>query len=384
MNDPEWLTVGAIRPSRRGRRGLWWACAAVLAILLMGWVILRPPVGGNTSPAPSPSPPGWSPTPAPPPTPGRPSTVTSLRPGLLGVGDGWELYARGATEVVRVEFAAGRVTRTPVPELGSPGPVSFLVAADTALVSPLDHVPGYAVPDGQTARPLQGTLAAGPLLPGPTPDTVWQLGDGFELGTALRLVRLSRSDPARGSVRRVVRLNRSFTDGIAPDGRGSFVYRSAGDLYLHRPVQDERIPGRTLLAAGRKAWLVADCPGDRDRCRPTVIDRATGKRRTLPLRVANRWLSGAMSPDARYAALAETEQGKRSLRLVDLTRGRVDQLPVSLPTTPGLGVLAWSPDSRYLFAVGRDGAVRVIEASSSTVVFSSAGEPALQQLAVSP
>lgn len=324
-------------------------------------------------------------TPTPAPRPLGPIRVTRIERELLGIRDGWELYGRGDEEVVRVQFAAGQVTRTPVPDLNSTGRVSFLVAADTALVRPLDFAPGHAIPDGRPAQPLVGALNSGGLvLPGPTPETVWHLSDRPEMSTALRLVEVSPAEPSGGQVQRVARLNRSYIDGVAPDGTGSFVYRMSGRLYLHGRMNDRRLPGRTLLAAGPRAWLVADCPTDRERCSPTVVDRATGARRTLPLPVDNRWMSGAMSPDAGYVALRQATDGGAVICLLDLRSGRIQRLPVVLDDARRLDDLAWSPDGRFLFLPEDGGGFLAFKPGHGEPIHLDLGLPALRQLAVKP
>jgi hypothetical protein len=109
--------------------------------------------------------------------PSRPVVVTQLGHRVLGVRAGWELFVRGSRglsgppgELVRIQLAKGRLTRTTVPALLSTGPVSFLVQPRTVIIRPFDFVPGYLVPDGRPAERLSGGLSLrGPAVPGPQP-----------------------------------------------------------------------------------------------------------------------------------------------------------------------------------------------------------------------
>ena len=96
-------------------------------------------------------------------------SVTLAGHRLLGVTAGWELFARGPNELLRIQLAQGRITQTYVPPLETASPdVAFVIGAHEAVIRPSDLVPGYVVPDGGQARPLTGVLSdGGPLVPGP-------------------------------------------------------------------------------------------------------------------------------------------------------------------------------------------------------------------------
>jgi hypothetical protein len=99
---------------------------------------------------------------------GPPVTVRNLDHSLLGVSSGWELFGRSDGEVIRVQPARGRITRTRVPALASTGPVTFVVTATSAMIRPIDSVPGLLVPDGHPARQMPTDVSTGgPLFPGP-------------------------------------------------------------------------------------------------------------------------------------------------------------------------------------------------------------------------
>src|SRR4029079_17591391 len=180
--------------------------------------------------------PGRAPDPTAPPTPrprawpssapAPPIAVTTLGHSLLGVTAGWELFGRGAEEVVRIELARGRITRTAVAPLLSGAPVSFVVGPDRAVVRSMDQVPGYVVPDGRPARPLAAGLDGGGVaFPGPTPGTVWVEG-------AATMVLRGMAD---GRPRWYVPVPES-TPEISADGAGGIVFRAPGGGYPATPA----------------------------------------------------------------------------------------------------------------------------------------------------
>ena len=75
---------------------------------------------------------------------------------------------RGAGFLVRIQPAAGQLTRTTVPDLLSGGPVYLLAGSDRVVIRPLDNVAGYLVVDGKPARQLSPLLNQGPILAGPS------------------------------------------------------------------------------------------------------------------------------------------------------------------------------------------------------------------------
>jgi hypothetical protein len=83
---------------------------------------------------------------------------------LLAVAGGWEPEADGG-ELIRIQFAKGMITDTRIPALDSSGPVSVLVEGGEVIIRPLDFVPGYAVPNGRSARASGGLGQWRPDLP---------------------------------------------------------------------------------------------------------------------------------------------------------------------------------------------------------------------------
>ena len=55
-----------------------------------------------------------------------PVAVSETGHRLLGVTAGWQVFGYGPNQVIRIQLARGRITRTTVPPLQSNGPVFFL------------------------------------------------------------------------------------------------------------------------------------------------------------------------------------------------------------------------------------------------------------------
>jgi hypothetical protein len=350
---------GRWSPRGRWRAGLWLIAAAVatgLALAAIG------PGRGRV----------W------PPRPRLPLGVTEIGHPLLGVRAGWELYGYGPGEVVRIQLARGRITRTAVPGLASDGPLAFLAGPGEVIIRPIDVVPGYAVPDGQHAHALSGALSqGGTVIPGPYLGTVWvqpSYGatamplinlDGRAAGTAIRL-------PSRGPWQ------------VDPDGRG-FVLLSGLQtpvFYDARPGHIRRFAGE-LAAVGPTRWLVVDCRGG-GHCANAVVDPASGTRRILPgPALVPGAVPGVIAPDGSAAAVVQPAGRRLTLSLIDLGSGARQTITVP----PGLALpfgstLAWSPDSRWLFVVTASGGLAAVDTSTHRVENLGVALPPLSQIAI--
>jgi hypothetical protein len=303
----------------------------------------------------------------------RPVVVETLHHPLLGEHSGWELFAVGggwepgavSGVVVRVQFAAGVVSRTTMPPLASSGLAAIIAGPDQVIVRPTDYVPGYLVPDGGTARPLPAGLGQGGMtIPGPRPGQVWVTVSADAGVDGYAVLRLVTMDGAR--------VGQSTLDLPAggylsvPDGQGYALVQKGGAVYDARPAAMRRVATGALVAVGPSAWLVSRCRSA-TRCVNVVIDPATGGRRTLPGSAdlvgypTPSWPPGLISPDGRLAALPSYGPGNSAaVRFVDLRTGAERTVAIALDAQAWPG-LAWSPDSRWLFWVAVGGTVRAMD-----------------------
>ena len=292
----------------------------------------------------------------------RPVVAVGAGHPLLGVRSGWELFGAGPGVLIRIQWAVGRVTRTAIPALQSTGPVFFVVGPHQAIIRPLDFVPGYLVPDDQPARVLPAALGtAGPAFPGPRPGQVWvQSGSGAE--TVMSLVTTSGA-----RIGSSIRLPADVGYGAVPDGRGNLAVERNGAAYDVLPGGLRRVAAGTLAATGPSAWLIAQCPSARH-CAGVVVNPATGTRRVLPDEAARPgWPPGITSPDGQYAAvLGSGPDGTAILHLINLSTGSDRRVAIALAPQGPPG-LAWSPDSRWLFAATEDGALHAIDPQTGQV-----------------
>jgi hypothetical protein len=82
------------------------------------------------------------------------------------------VFGSGRQELVRVEAATGRVTRTYLPHVADVRP-DVVPVAGGVLVHRGDDGRTWLVPDGRPVRAVPALERRGPMLPGPDPDQVW-------------------------------------------------------------------------------------------------------------------------------------------------------------------------------------------------------------------
>jgi hypothetical protein len=370
LDEGDQVSFGPRRPVGRWRPGrLLIACGAAGAAVAAVAVTLV--IGhGNNPPRARPA------------STGAVSTVEA-GPRLLGVRASWELFGYGDGRLVRIQFASGRITQTAVP-VRSGDWVSLVVGPHEAIISRLDYLPGYLVPDGRPARPLSGVLGTGGIvLPGPQPGTAWvQAGPS---ATSMPLVRMDGTETGVSA-----RLPPDLGTGAAPDGRGGVLvidYSPTGSTWDDvRPggFQQMRIAG-TVAAVGPTRWLVTDCHAGR-RCSSAIVDPATGAQHTLPGPSAG-LLPGAgpgvIAPDGSAAAIAAASGDRVTLHLISLVSGSDQQIPVSVDAELAAGqMLAWSPDSRWLFVLTRQGKLAVVDARTGHVESLGVSLPSLSLIAI--
>jgi hypothetical protein len=369
--------------SRRaaGRR---WGLRVLLACLALATVVTVAVRGAGHPARPT------AKSPAPPPL-----RVTTVDHPLLGVTAGWDLFARGGDDLLRIELARGRIIQTYVPPLETASPeVAFAIGAHEAVIRPSDLVPGYIVPDGGQARPLTGLLAdGGPLVPGPAGSQAAWVTSGPPTSQALSLVTLTgrRSGPSI-----------HFQPGgpqvpstAVSDGRGDVLVTDGHfDVYDTGPGWDRPVPG-TVVAVGPTAWLVDVCDALYRHCRDEVVDVITGSLRALP-GPASRGVpyyfswppTGVISPDGSTAAVAENGPGGRlTVHLIDLRTGVTTDLDVPVNAPGGEAseqAMAWSPDGRWLFVAASGGQLVVVNQRTGRAESLGVSLPAVDQVAIRP
>jgi hypothetical protein len=265
-----------------------------------------------------------------------PVQITSLNHALLPVPADWSLFVRAQSEVVRIDLARGRVTRTATPPSDLSSPDTFVFGRDRVLVHPSQPGVGYLVVDDRPAVTLADpSINYGLVFPGPGRGQLWS---GNPDGDELTLVDFNGH--ALGP-------KMSVQPGWAvADGTGYVLFSDVGGVYEARPRRIRRVSPGELLAAGPTRLLVNECDSAH-RCLRVAINRATGTRQVLGPRTEG---YGVISPDGDTAAMIDPgASGTPSVTLLDLTSGRRRQLPITIEPNSFGGNLVWSPDSRWLF-----------------------------------
>jgi hypothetical protein len=324
--------------------------------------------------------------------------VTTVGHPLLGVTAGWELFARGPDDLLRIELAQGRIIQTHVPALETASPaVAFVIGPHEVVIRPSDLVPGYVVPDGGPARPLTGLLAdGGPLVPGPAGSQAAWVTTGPPTSPALSLITLTGHRPGPSIHFQPGGPQLAVT--AASDGRGDVLVTDGHfDVYDAGPGWDRPVPG-TMVAVGPAAWLVDVCDFQYGHCRDDVIDVTTGSLRALPGPAgagAPYYFSwpptGVTSPDGSTAAVAENGPGGRlTVHLIDLRTGVTRDLgvPVGVPGDDlpvgdtNQQSMVWSPDGRWLFVAASGGKLVVINPRTGRAQSLGVRLPAVDQVAI--
>jgi hypothetical protein len=357
----EYVDFGS--PRRPGRPRLYWL---LLACLVIAATVVAVRHSGRTGRPVQP-----------------PVSVTELGHRLLGIKAGWDLFGLSADSVVAIEFAQGKVVRTALPPPLGSGPVSFIVRPRSAIVRPLDNVPGYLVPDSQPAQPLTGILARGSLLlPGPHPGQVW---DSVSRPNSLVLV----GTDGHPTSTRITLPNANWPSQSAmSDGRGDVLVASdispgqydAGPHWL-RPVMT------MLTAVGPSRWLGTTCGSGH--CRNVVVDPVTGSRRNLPgPPVALRtwpWpaFPGSVAPDGLTAAVVVSSGTSQvALDQISLVSGAVKAINIPVDENASSQTMAWSPDSQWLFVLGASGKLLAVNSRTGKVQSLRIPLPRLSQLII--
>lgn len=305
--------------------------------------------------------------------------ITTLGHPLLGVSGSWNLFGLGSDASIRIEPAKGRIETTPVPSMGSGGPVSFIAGVDRVLIRPIDAVAGYVVPDGAGAQPAKGALAKGGFVfRGPDPAHVWAQ-TGTDAKPVMSLVAFDGSSAGKPSIPIPADMS---PFGAQSDGSGSLIFQGTSGAYAVRADGLHRITTGQVVAAWSDGWLVSECD-DRHRCSTAAVDKDTGTRRDLGADLGPNTGDSAASPDGRFAAVPLEVADGSILLVIDLRSGARRQVPVTL-TSSGGSALAWSPDGRWLLAVASDHTIRAVDPTTWRVTSLGVALPPVDQLTVRP
>jgi hypothetical protein len=182
--------------------------------------------------------------------------------------------------VVEVDFDDVAATLWSTPPSIAGAPWLFRLGAGVAVIPRRAEAAGarsvYVVTPGAHSRVPEGLLGVGPVLPGPTADTVWT-ADAQTSGTNFVLVDLARGEPSepRASV--------SLAQGslLGGDGRGGLVIARGGDIYIATSESQERLTSGELLAIGPDSAFVRECD-ETSSCTVLRIDRRSAARVALP------------------------------------------------------------------------------------------------------
>ncbi len=344
-------------PRKPGRRRAWLSRLVLVCLVIAASVVVFGRSSHRHAPVPAPEPsPSASLSPLP------PVSVLNVGHRLLGVTAGLELFGLDQTEVVAIQFARGRIARTPLPPPEGSGPMSFLIGQSAAII-----------------RPLHNDL----LLPGARPSQERVVGGS---SSTLSLVTAG-GHPT--SVHITLPASVWAVQSAMSDGRGGVLVTriATGDQYDATPGSLRRV-GVILAAVGPKVWLGISCHSTR--CRTVVIDPVSGARRILPgpaLQVII-WPwpfePGAVAPNGSAAAVV-VANGRDSfaLDLINLGSGAAIRIPVPVNQNSSSQTIVWSPDSQWLFVVSANGKLLAVNAQSHRVQSLGVPFPRFTQLAVS-
>jgi hypothetical protein len=302
------------------------------------------------------------PAPVPVPVPDGQQVVADVRRPLVG-GQHLNVFGFTQQEVVRVELATGRVTRTGLGGLEHV-PVEIVPVRGGVLVHSRDDGRCFFVRDD---RPTSGAVPAlersGPMLPGPDLDHVWVMSEP-DPNAPMELVTLDgrrTMTGVAGSVRP--------SSYPVPDGGGYPLVLGVTGTYWLSPQGPRRVTTGAVVADGPTGWLVLESD-DAGRRGGVLVER-TGHRRpvsflspTAPARPEG-VVGGTLSPNGRRAALYEGDPARPlRLDLVDLATGATVPTGVRLFAGTVLRSPRWSPDGRLVVSVDESGGIVAVDTST--------------------
>jgi hypothetical protein len=374
--EPERLDTTLPAVPRSTVRRLVLGAIAVGSAALVGATVLGGPSGESASdpgptPTPTPSAVSWPSPREASPTPRWPSVFSTG--GFLADLD-LVVFARTSRSVYRIDTRAKRVTRTRIPGLESSDQLAFLATPDRVILRPHREAGGFDVVDGKPPRALTGILSGGgTYLPGPS-GYVWTITDKT---AATRVASLTDSAGSRVHSTVTAPVGGEFST----DGTGGLLYSSIGGAYQAKPSGLRRVTTGRVVATSRDRFLTVECD-ERYTCRTYLLDRRTDVRRRVASLRPDLGPQGLLSPDGRYAALADWGAGSRPQYVVVEvnTARRIAAFSLGSPDVFGDPSAAWLPDGRLLFL--RETQVAVFDPRTRRTTTPTVRLPPLVQLAL--
>ena len=398
--DPHWLESETFEvapgPDRRRRWPRWWPVLplGLVALLVVILVVQKPTEPLAETPAPTSATASSSPSLSSARSPttrtssrsvtssstrsSTPAAVTTTRSvttsraarNLWGVTGGWEVFTIGSQGVVRIQPAAGLVTRTLTPGRSSNGSGMLFPLTGSALVLQPNGGDGYQVPDGKPATALpaifsvQGADAYVGVFPGADPSRVWVQHTEYTAAASRSKLTLLT---AAGKVERTVELP-AGAQAIGADGRGGMLAGGlAGGVYRMEGNGFQQISSGMVLGIGPRTVLLVECD-EKLSCATVAMDLLTGARRPVPGRMDALPWGTVISPDGELAAtVVQQEDGALPLiSLLDLVTGRTTRLagPVYGNTAQSM---AFSPDGSLLLVVGESYRLQVFDRAGKQI-----------------
>ena len=366
---------GASTPTRRRSAAWWWLILVLVVALLVGATVvglrvILLPLGPSPVPLRYASPSAGGPAPTSATSRVEAGAPVVVREGggplLPDVGEG-QLYAQSSTGIFRIELASGRISRTQTPDLEEH--VTFLAGQGWVLVKSRWSPTGVLVRDGAPASPLPRQFdPEGYLHPAPRGRLWVEPEETTEPRprTTLRLVELDGQPVAQQTL---TAPSSAAPYSIVPDGYGDVLLATRAAVFQLLPGRSGAHPRLRLVsrgelvAVGGQRLLVRDCR-PHGRCTLVLVDQQTGHRVLRPAAARTMLAKGGigidrnaygdamLSPDGRrLAVMADDASGRFRVHVIDLRSGADAVLPGMGPEENVNRQLAWTANSRWLFAL---------------------------------
>ena len=176
--------------------------------------------------------------------------------------------------VLRIDIDQHRVVSTPVGPVMSTAPAFLAVGPSAAVIRPYDNVPGYVVADSGAVTDPPGRLDDG---------TFMVCSDGRSNRLWVADESLLQVDFNGSLQAQIGGAQRPWAIGC--DGAGEMLFQQGGATKVTGIEAPTLVTSNNLIAAGPRTFLVREC-ATATACPLTVVDRATGERRSLTLDVA--------------------------------------------------------------------------------------------------